>query len=150
MWVNNSQIRPVSSSAMKHEASSRTNHISRHLERKSYNFRDKNHILTSPPEISITKVSVSARSHKPSERTKKLSEAKRLTDGYHGNRSPTWEITRDMKNAQTSKRTVELSVPSVRREKDDFNPDAFIVKPLALKAVCSDRISKLAEPTKRK
>ena len=57
---NNSyvQMRPVSSSAMKHEASQRTNQISRHLERKSYSFRDTNQFQSSPPEMSITKVDV--------------------------------------------------------------------------------------------
>jgi len=150
MWTNNSQMRPVSSSAMKHEVSQRTNQISRHLERKSYSFRDTNHFQSSPPEMSITKVSVSARRHKPSARTLKLSESKKYHDGYRGNRSPLWEIPGNVKNTNASKRTVELSVPFVRKEKDEFNPEAFIVKPLALKAVCSDRISKLAEPTKRK
>jgi len=80
-----------------------------------------------------------------------LARPKPLVDGYQLPRDEQWAVTRAAKRASANNRIDELSRPIVRATMDhvQFNPDAFLVKPLALKGSFPQRIEALSKPIER-
>lgn len=106
----------------------------------------------SSPEQPIRNVSRGARSASPSARAIELSRSRGYKDGYVGNRSPYWSVSKSARRVTASTRIAELSTPVVRTsmETQQYNPDAFNVKPIALKAMCTERTTQLAQPVVRR
>ncbi|CAH1783291.1 unnamed protein product [Owenia fusiformis] len=96
-------------------------------------------------------VSDRAKTAQPSNRSLELAKPKSLAEGYIPERGVEWPVTRGAKKAIASARTTALSEPIVRASMDhvQFDPDAFLVSPLALKARCAPRIEELSQPIQR-
>lgn len=80
-----------------------------------------------------------------------LARPKALTDGFQHAREIQWPVTKAAKRAQASGRLSDLAMPIQRVNMNvlQFNPDAFQVKPLALKARISSRVEELSQPIAR-
>ena len=80
-----------------------------------------------------------------------LAKPKPVPEGYQYERPVRWDISSSAKRAVASARMAELSTPIVRQTMDNvlYDPNAFNVKPEALKAYCSARTEELAQPLKR-
>lgn len=88
----------------------------------------------------------------PSSRVVEIAQPKSNVDGFVLNLvEPVWPITRSARNAVASDRVSQLANPVVRPSMDHvlFNPKAFQVNELALKATCSARTAELAMPIVR-
>lgn len=86
-----------------------------------------------------------------SPRCMELSRARGLADGYQHAREIQWPVSKAARRTQASGRLSELSQPIQRVNMNflQFNPDAFQVKPLALKGTVSSRVQELAQPINR-
>jgi len=80
-----------------------------------------------------------------------LSRAKGLTDGFQHAREIQWPVSKAARRTNASGRLIELAAPIQRVNMNvlQFNPDAFQVKPRALKAAVSSRVTELAQPINR-
>ncbi|KAM9143842.1 sperm microtubule associated protein 2-like [Pangshura tecta] len=103
------------------------------------------------PESMICPVSRSAQQAVASVRTLDLAKAKLVSPEYLPARDTEWPVTKAAKHAVTTPRIEELSQPCKRLTVNlaQFDPDAFLVKESAKKAVCSSRLQKLARPIER-
>nr|XP_009861409.1 testicular haploid expressed gene protein-like isoform X1 [Ciona intestinalis] len=103
------------------------------------------------PEDTIWKVQGAARAATASPRLLELSKCKGFADGYQSNRSVQWAVSRAAKKALAAERTSQLAAPIIRASMDhvQFNPDAFLVSPLAMKARCTPRLEELSHPIQR-
>ncbi|XP_041251718.1 testicular haploid expressed gene protein-like [Onychostruthus taczanowskii] len=103
---------------------------------------------TKPGVVTST---VSSRKVVASPRTIELSKPKQLHPKFLPARDPEWPVTKAAKRAVATERIVGLAQPSARPRMGltALNPDAFRVKESALKAVCSPRLEKLAQPIQR-
>lgn len=109
----------------------------------------------------VMQVSMGARKAAASPRTLELARFKPLYDGYQlnydqgagYNKLPRLirPVTKNARHAVPSSRIKELSIPIIRQSMDlvQFDPEAFIIKPTALKAYCSARVAELAAPIVR-
>nr|XP_019595649.1 PREDICTED: testicular haploid expressed gene protein-like [Rhinolophus sinicus] len=107
--------------------------------------------LCYPTEISekpIRPVSQAALLAKPSPRIIALAKAKPLHQDYLPAREPYWRVSYAAIHYKVSPRIQELANPNTRTPVHIlyYDPEVFHVKPAALKAQCSQRIQKLAEP----
>ena len=96
-------------------------------------------------------VSDNAKNATASARCVELSRPKGVVDGYQLPREVEWPVSRAAKRAASTGRMEELARPIVRATMDhvQFNPDAFYVKPLALKGAFPTRVHELATPINR-
>ncbi|XP_026509069.1 testicular haploid expressed gene protein-like [Terrapene carolina triunguis] len=103
------------------------------------------------PESMIRPVSRSAQQAVASVRTLELAKAKVVSPEYLPARDTERPVTKAAKHAVTTPRIEELSQPCKRPTANlaQFDPDAFLVKESAKKAVCSSRLQKLARPIER-
>lgn len=131
---------PISHAAMKAEASERIMSLSTPKPRDDGPFRE--------PKWGV---STSAKNATATSRCLELARPKGAVDEYKLPRDEQWQVTRAAKRAASSSRIEELSKPIVRATMDhvQFNPDAFLVKPLALKGSFPDRIQQLSRPIER-
>ncbi|XP_052773156.1 testicular haploid expressed gene protein-like isoform X2 [Mya arenaria] len=93
----------------------------------------------------------SAKNATASSRCLELARPKPAVDGYLLPRDEQWGVTKAAKRASSTGRIDELSRPIVRATMDhvQFNPDAFLVKPLALKGAFPPRVEQLSRPIER-
>ncbi|XP_037991746.1 testicular haploid expressed gene protein-like isoform X2 [Motacilla alba alba] len=103
------------------------------------------------PGIVMSTVSRSSRKVIASPRTIELSKPKQLHPKFTPPRDPEWPVTKAAKRAVATDRTLKLAEPCSRPRMGltALDPDAFRVKERALKAVCTPRIEKLAQPIQR-
>ncbi|XP_055956007.1 testicular haploid expressed gene protein-like [Patella vulgata] len=96
-------------------------------------------------------VSESAKNAAASTRSMELARPKGLVEGYLPHKETLWPVTRAARRATATNRLNELSQPTVRNSMDhlQFNPEAFIVKPTALKGTCPRRVDELSQPIQR-
>ena len=127
----------VSSAAKNANASARIEQLAMPRKHNEGQFRD--------PEWTVSLAACQAHA---SERTRTLSEARKLPAEWCSSRSPAWQVRRRALNAECTPRMEELSVPIKRETMDhlQFNPDAFQVAPNALKGRCTARLEELAQP----
>lgn len=130
----------ISPTALKAMASERIQHLSTPKPRNEGPFRY--------PEWDVSK---SAKNASATPRCLELARPKQPVDGYQLPREEQWPVTRAAKRANTTGRIEELSKPIVRATMDhvQFNPDAFLVKPWALKGSFPPRIEQLSRPIER-
>lgn len=97
------------------------------------------------------KVSKSAQNASATSRCLELARPKNVVDGYQLPRDEQWRVSRAAQRASVTGRVDELAKPIVRATMDhvQFNPDAFLVKPLALKGSFPSRVEQLAKPIER-
>ncbi|XP_045189447.2 testicular haploid expressed gene protein-like isoform X3 [Mercenaria mercenaria] len=131
---------PISHAAMKAEASERILSLSTPKPRDEGPFRE--------PKWGVSN---SAKNATATSRCLELARPKPVVDDYKLPRDEQWPISRAAKRASSSGRIEELSKPIVRATMDhvQFNPDAFLVKPLALKGAFPPRIEQLSRPIER-
>jgi len=137
----------ISENALNHEASDRIVQLA-----KRTTDHDNSHLFFKPltAEGPIRRVPPGARSTTPSERIVELARAKSYKEGYVGNSTPFWPISKAARRANASTRVSELSTPISRKEADTLNPEAFTVNQNAIKfPYTSERISELSQPIKR-
>ncbi|XP_034628660.1 testicular haploid expressed gene protein-like isoform X3 [Trachemys scripta elegans] len=103
------------------------------------------------PESMIRPVSRSAQQAVANVRTLELAKAKAVSPEYLPARDTERPVTKAAKHAVTTPRIEELSQPCKRPTANlaQFDPDAFLVKESAKKAVCSSRLQNLARPIER-
>lgn len=96
-------------------------------------------------------VSKSAQNASASSRCLELARPKPVVDGYQLPRDEQWRVSRAAQRASATGRVDELAKPIVRATMDhvQFNPDAFLVKPLALKGSFPPRVEQLSRPIER-
>ncbi|XP_010226464.1 PREDICTED: testicular haploid expressed gene protein-like, partial [Tinamus guttatus] len=96
------------------------------------------------------KVSQAAQQAVASPRVLELAAARSLLPDYMPLRDAEWPVCKAATHAVPSPRLVELAQPRKRLSMDltQFNPEAFVVKESAMKAVCSARLQDLARPVK--
>lgn len=92
-----------------------------------------------------------AKNASASTRCLELARPKGVVDGYQLPRDVEWTVPKAAKRAVTTTRIEELAKPLIRASMDhvQFNPDAFLVKPFALKGSFPSRIDRLAKPIER-
>lgn len=131
---------PISQAALKAEASERILTLSTPKPRDEGPFREP-----------TWGVSSSAKNATATSRCLELARPKAVVDDYKLPRDEQWPVTRAAKRAVSTSRIEELSKPIVRATMDhvQFNPDAFLVKPLALKGSFPQRIEQLSRPIER-
>ena len=107
--------------------------------------------LQTPCPFSLHQVSENALNAVASPRCTELARAKSLADGFQHAREIQWAVTKAARRATASGRLNDLATPIQRVNMNvlQFNPDAFQVKPLALKAQLSSRMAELAMPINR-
>lgn len=86
-----------------------------------------------------------------STRCTELARPKGIVDGYQLPKDVEWPVPRAAKRAVITSRMEELAKPVIRASMDhvQFNPDAFMVKPFALKGSFPSRIDRLSKPIDR-
>ena len=86
-----------------------------------------------------------------STRCTELARPKGIVDGYQLPKDVEWPVQRAAKRAVITSRVEELAKPVIRASMDhvQFNPDAFMVKPFALKGSFPSRIDRLSKPIDR-
>lgn len=96
-------------------------------------------------------VTESALNSSATARSVELSRPKSLADGFQHARDIQWSVTKAARRANASGRLSELAQPIQRVNMNilQFNPDAFQVKPNALKARMSNRLTELSQPAAR-
>uniref|UniRef100_A0A286XYD8 Sperm microtubule associated protein 2 like n=1 Tax=Cavia porcellus TaxID=10141 RepID=A0A286XYD8_CAVPO len=106
---------------------------------------------TQRSELPIRPISVAALHAKPSPRISALAKSKPLHQDYLPARDAQWPVSYAATHSKASPRIQELANPSSRSPVHMmyYDPDAFKVKPAALRAQCSARVQKLAEPLAR-
>ncbi|KAH3706712.1 hypothetical protein DPMN_066100 [Dreissena polymorpha] len=131
---------PIPPSALKAEATERLLTLSTPKPRNEGPFRE--------PDWEVAR---SAKNASASTRCLELARHKPVIDGYQMPRDEQWSVTRAAKRASATGRLEELSKPIVRATMDhvQFNPDAFLVKPLALKGSFPPRVEQLSRPIER-
>ena len=84
----------------------------------------------------------------PSPRIVEIARPRPFPDGYKVPRPCIWQVSEGARRAETRVRFNELAVPRSRASMTSclYDPDAFNVKPQALKAICSPRTEELAQP----
>ncbi|XP_013373950.1 PREDICTED: testicular haploid expressed gene protein-like isoform X2 [Chinchilla lanigera] len=102
-------------------------------------------------EMPIRPVTPAALSATPSPRVTALAKSKPLHQDYLPAREAQWPVSHAATHSKASPRIQELANPSSRGPMHIvfYDPDVFKVKPAALKAQCSARVQKLAEPVER-
>ncbi|RUS84875.1 hypothetical protein EGW08_007344 [Elysia chlorotica] len=130
----------VSTSAKTHRPSGRTQDLSTPKLRAEGLFREPQWPV---PETALNAVA--------SPRCTELARAKSLADGFQHAREIQWPVSKAARRATASGRLNDLATPIQRVNMNvlQFNPDAFQVKPLALKAQLSSRVAELATPINR-
>lgn len=100
---------------------------------------------------SILQIPDNVKNASASNRCTELARPKGLADGYQLPREVEWPVPRAAKRAVTTSRIEELAKPIIRASMDhvQFNPDAFLVKPFALKGSFPSRVDRLAKPIDR-
>ncbi|XP_041368423.1 testicular haploid expressed gene protein-like isoform X2 [Gigantopelta aegis] len=100
------------------------------------------------PTWSVTQA---AKNASASARCMELARPKGVVDGYLMARDVEWPVSRAAKRAATTDRIEEIAKPIMRTAMGlvQFNPDAFMVPPSALKCIPSKRIEELAMPIQR-
>ncbi|KAM6150257.1 sperm microtubule associated protein 2-like [Erethizon dorsatum] len=102
-------------------------------------------------EMPIRPVTPAALCATPSPRITALAKSKPLHQDYQPARDAQWPVSYAATHSKVSPRIQELASPSSRGPTHIvyYDPDVFKVKPAALKAHCSARVQKLAEPLER-
>ncbi|XP_051026370.1 testicular haploid expressed gene protein-like [Acomys russatus] len=102
-------------------------------------------------ELPIRPVNPAALLAIPSDRTVILAKSRPVHEDYLPVRDARWPVSYAAAHSRVSARIQELAVPNTRGSVNIvfYDPDAFKVKPSALKAYCSARIKELAEPIVR-
>ncbi|XP_023566779.1 testicular haploid expressed gene protein-like [Octodon degus] len=102
-------------------------------------------------EMPIRPVTPAALCATPSRRITALAQSKPLHEDYLPARDARWPVSYAATHSKASPRIQELANPSSRGPMHIvyYDPDVFKVKPAALKAQCSARVQKLAEPLER-
>ncbi|KAK6493371.1 testicular haploid expressed gene protein-like, partial [Huso huso] len=103
------------------------------------------------PEQPIRPVSKPACKALATSRIQQLAKHKEIPSNYLPERGVMWAITSTVRNSSASPRTVELAKPIMRQPMDmlQYDTEAFKVKALAKKSMCTQRIKELAEPIHR-
>ncbi|KAH9513335.1 hypothetical protein Btru_034650 [Bulinus truncatus] len=96
----------------------------------------------------IWPVSENALNSTPTPRCLELARAKSLADGFQPARDIEWPVSKAAKQAAPSERLNALAQPIQRMNMNilQFNPEAFKVKPQALKGQIPSRVNELAQP----
>ncbi|GFO41045.1 testicular haploid expressed protein-like protein [Plakobranchus ocellatus] len=130
----------VGSAAKSHRTSMRTQDLSTPKLRAEGPFRE--------PQWPVSENALNAVA---SPRCTELARAKSLADGFQHAREIQWPVSKAARRATASGRLSDLATPIQRVNMNilQFNPDAFQVKPLALKAQLSSRVAELAAPINR-
>ncbi|XP_041127983.1 testicular haploid expressed gene protein-like [Polyodon spathula] len=103
------------------------------------------------PEQLIRPVSKPARKALATSRILQLAKHKEIPSNYLPERDVVWAITSSVRNSSASPRTLELAKPIMRQPMDmlQYDTEAFKVKEVAKKSMCTQRIKELAEPIQR-
>ncbi|KAL3864484.1 hypothetical protein ACJMK2_006163 [Sinanodonta woodiana] len=133
-------IREVTQSALLVSASDRVQQLATPKKRPEGPFRE--------PGWPVT---YAAKTASAGTRCLELARAKTIVEGYQLPREVEWPVSRAAKRAVATGRLDELAKPIIRASMDhvQFNPDAFLVKPLALTGAFPPRVEKLARPIER-
>ncbi|KAM6473074.1 sperm microtubule associated protein 2-like [Liasis olivaceus] len=137
--------REISRAARRAEASPRLQQISQPVVKKQMHFYENIY-----KEVPIRQVPLTALQVVASPRLLELAKPK-VFPSENIDRSPEWPVSVAAKQAVASPRLNELAHPPSRAPTNlvQFNPDAFIVKESAKKALCTERTKHLAQPITR-
>lgn len=135
------ELGTVASDAIQHVATENTEVLSRPKEKVEGPFFEMGY-----PEELLWPISQGALAYEPTETIIKLAEPKFAHPEFLPDRELPWLISEAAKKVEPSPRDIELAKPQRRATMDhvQFNPDAFLVKPNALKAACSPRVDELS------
>ncbi|XP_058030229.1 testicular haploid expressed gene protein-like isoform X2 [Ahaetulla prasina] len=138
--------REISKAARRAEATPRLQQLAQPVVRKQIQFYENTSM-----EAPIRQIPLTALQAVPSPRLLELARPKVIPCESAMDRSPEWPVSAAAKQAVASPRLTELSHSPNRAPTNlvQFNPDAFIVKESAKKAICTERIKNLAQPITR-
>lgn len=130
----------VSEAAKKNKPTERIEALSSPKMRPEGPFRD--------PKWPVSEVALNSVA---SQRCMELARAKSLADGFQLAKDIQWPVSKAALQASPSERLSALAHPMQRTDMKilQYNPDAFKVKPQALKGQISARINELAQPINR-
>ncbi|XP_054843176.1 testicular haploid expressed gene protein-like isoform X2 [Eublepharis macularius] len=136
----------VTKAALTAAASARTKRLAQPIIKKSILCYDNRYM-----EAPVREVNPAALQAVASPRTAELARPKALPTECSPDRDAQWPVSLAARKAAASLRMEELAQPPRRAPTNfvQFNPEAFTVKETAKKAVCTDRVKKLAEPIMR-
>ncbi|XP_026544215.1 testicular haploid expressed gene protein-like [Notechis scutatus] len=138
--------RVISKAARRAETTPRLQQLAQPVVRKQMQFYENTSL-----EVPIRQIPLTALQAVPTPRLLELARPKVIPCEGALYRSPEWPVSAAAKQAVASPRITELSQPPNRAPTNlvQFNPDAFIVKESAKKALCTERVKTLAQPITR-